>query len=159
MMHSSADSCCSGVDLYQSQRIRGNSDYRRHLDPDEEEQNTIIQCKKQMMERNKLLRKDLSFWILNSYPEALSARDNEGRSPLCLACCTSRASSLSLDSTAVEWNGGLERLIKVFPTWPIQRDPITRLYPFMVAASREASMDLNTVFELLRYAPHTILQD
>lgn len=94
--------------------------------------------------------------FLNAYPDAAS-HDFRGRLPLHLA----------LDAGHL-WHDGVQALISVEPRALAARDPVTKLYPFQLAAverrlgdvveneSDGCPSELNTVFCLLRGRPDCV---
>lgn len=51
----------------------------------------------------------------------------------------------------LSWNDGLNKLVSAFPDSLIRRDPLSRLYPSLLAASLDA--ELGTIFLLIRLRP------
>lgn len=61
--------------------------------------------------------------IIEAFPEAVKIRNKVGRFPIHLAL-----------STGKTWNEGVQSLILTFPQCLEMKDPVTKLYPFMLAA-------------------------
>jgi hypothetical protein len=87
--------------------------------------------------------KKLVDWLLEVHPHACSMPDSSGRLPIHLAIASGK-----------EWENGVQSLANGFPGGVSIADPSSGLYPFMSAAT--STSDLTTIFELLRFSPHTI---
>lgn len=55
---------------------------------------------------------------------------------------------------SLSWNNGLNKLVSAYPDSLIRRDPLSRLYPSLWAASLDA--ELRTIFLLVRLHPDLI---
>jgi hypothetical protein len=66
--------------------------------------------------------------VLDEYPLAIKAKNKRGESPLELAL-----------TSGTTWDGGVRRIAKANPKALKLQSPITRLYPFMTAATALAS--------------------
>lgn len=89
------------------------------------------------------------------YPLAIFDRDMQGRLPLFLA----------LDS-GVEWEEGVNALVEKHPRSIAMRDPVTGLFPFMLAAAsssrtneQDETKSLSTIFQLLQKDPTVLRRD
>jgi len=112
--------------------------------------------------------------IIKAFPEAVKIRNKVGRFPIHLALATGKT-----------WNEGVQSLIITFPQCLEMKDPVTKLYPFMLAAvntdpqapcssetfggglrfftEKELNLNdevslchLNTIFELLLAKPDSV---
>jgi hypothetical protein len=81
--------------------------------------------------------------LLDIYPQAAGIPDASGLLPLHLAIEKNRT-----------WEGGVKALWRAEPRSLCTRDPSTKLYPFMLAAS--ADSDISTIFRLLLAAPECV---
>jgi len=92
---------------------------------------------------------DIISLLLTTYPEAASVsnQNDHGRYPL--------HSAISNRHT---WNGGVECLFRAAPEVVLMRDPVTKLFPFQLAAVpiRDSKVDLETVYMLLRSQPDVL---
>uniref|UniRef100_A0A7S1BLW8 Uncharacterized protein n=1 Tax=Corethron hystrix TaxID=216773 RepID=A0A7S1BLW8_9STRA len=68
--------------------------------------------------------------VLKEFPEAAKFRNNAGMFPLHLAL-----------SSGKTWKEGVQALVDAFPQALGYKDPITKLYPFMLAASAKNDID------------------
>ena len=81
--------------------------------------------------------------LLHTFPAAAGIPDACGRLPLHLALESNRT-----------WEGGIKALLKAEPRSLTMRDPISRLYPFMFAASTNSEID--TIYNLLLKDPEYV---
>jgi hypothetical protein len=81
--------------------------------------------------------------LLDIYPQAAGIPDAGGLLPLHLAIKKNRT-----------WEGGVKALWRAEPRSLCTRDPSTKLYPFMLAAS--ADSEISTIFRLLLAAPECV---
>ena len=88
--------------------------------------------------------KKLIDWLLEVHPKACSMPDSDGRLPIHLAA-----------ESGKEWENGVQSLALAFPSGVSTVDPVSGLYPFMIAATGAMS-DLDCIYELLRFAPQHI---
>jgi hypothetical protein len=79
--------------------------------------------------------------LVTAAPETARFRDADGRLPLQLAI-----------SCGKKWSTGVKALVEAFPDAMMLHDPITNLYPFMLAAIVKKG-GCTTIFELLRSNP------
>lgn len=79
--------------------------------------------------------------LATAAPETARFRDADERLPLQLAI-----------SYGKEWTTGVQALLKVYPDAMVLHDPVTNLYPFMLAATVKRG-DCTTIFQLLRSNP------
>ena len=87
--------------------------------------------------------------LLGAYPEAArepNHHDNH-RCPLHSAVCNRHT-----------WDGGVECLFRAAPEVVLKLDPVTKLYPFQLAAIpiRDNKVDLDTIYMLLRSHPDVL---
>ena len=87
--------------------------------------------------------------LLDAYPEA--AREPNHRDD-------HRYPLHSAVSNRHTWDGGVECLFRAAPEVVMVLDPVTKLYPFQLAAVpiRDSNVDLNTVYMLLRSHPDVL---
>lgn len=85
--------------------------------------------------------------LLQTYPQAATQRLDLGRFPL--------HSALANRHT---WKGGVQELFYAAPRVLLVPDPLTKLYPFQLAAvpSGDSTVDLDTVYLLLRAQPDVL---
>jgi len=82
--------------------------------------------------------------LMKHYPESVKIPDKRGRLPLTTALDKNR-----------RWDQGVSTLLEAFPDALLVRDPVTRLFPFMIAAI-EGKHAIDTVFTLLQLSPCAI---
>lgn len=54
------------------------------------------------------------------------------------------------------WSGGIADLVAAAPSVLLRRDPVTKLYPFQIAATSSTNADLDTIYNLLRIQPEVM---
>lgn len=82
--------------------------------------------------------------ILRAETKAASIADNDGRYPLIHAI-----------ENGIDWHEGLQDILNAYPQCLDEKEPVSNLYPFMLAgASKGAS--ITTIFSLLRANPVTV---
>jgi len=86
--------------------------------------------------------------LLKKQPSAASIADHQGRLPLHLALAQECSYYLS-------WDEGIKSIFASEPRAVSARDPLTKLYPFMMAAVNDRG-NPTTTFELLRSDPAVI---
>lgn len=86
-------------------------------------------------------------YFMQLYPHAVYLRDEEGDERTCFQA--------RLASGNVTFNSNLQFLTGMSPDQIEMVDPVTDLYPFMVAASEEVC-DLDTVYYLVRREPKLV---
>ena len=100
--------------------------------------------------------------LLDLAPESARIRDHKNRLPLNVALDPEHDRSLSLfQNRAYSLSAREEviaRLVDLFPESVDIRDPVTKLYPFMLAAASH-TVDLDSVFFLLRRSPSRCSND
>jgi hypothetical protein len=108
--------------------------------------------------------KSFIFQLLGKSSDQCRVKSREGRLPLHYALdhsirSTGSRSTTSSNTTSSTWNALqssrhaiVEKLIDLYPGSVDQKDPVTGLYPFMMA-SMDRTLPLNTVFCLLRRSP------
>jgi hypothetical protein len=84
--------------------------------------------------------------LVETQPIAGSMPDSDGRLPLHLALTRREF---------IDWKDGTESIFRSEPTALLTMDPLTKLYPFMLAAMHEQGHP-TTTFELLRADPSVI---
>lgn len=95
--------------------------------------------------------------LLTEYPDAAEVRNKRGKTALALLC----------EAGGTWYNGGVRRLVRVYPEALNMRDRKSGLMPFMAAAascrgdeaepgSRQDLGVLTTIFELLRAEPRAL---
>ena len=82
--------------------------------------------------------------LIQYFPGSASIPDKRGRLPLTVALDKKR-----------RWDQGVSVLLKAFPDALLVRDPVTRLFPFMVAAIEDKHI-IDIVFTLLKLSPSAI---
>jgi hypothetical protein len=99
--------------------------------------------------------------LINAYPKAAQLRLGSG--------CPTNTSIMKVEDSRFplmaalhhrhNWTGGVEDLVGAAPGILLIRDPVTKLYPFQLAAaasSDTATVDLDTIYELLRAQPQVM---
>ena len=84
--------------------------------------------------------------LVDTQPMASSMPNSDGRMPLHLALTRHKF---------IDWKDGTASIFKSNPTALLRRDPLTKLYPFMLAAMHEPGHP-TTTYELLRADPSVI---
>ena len=82
--------------------------------------------------------------LVNAFPDAVRFRDRDGRLPLHLAILHGKRRF-----------SGVESIVDTYPDALMLQDPITKLYPFMLAATIEKG-ECTTIFELLKSNPSLV---
>ena len=86
--------------------------------------------------------KEVLSLLLENHPASARALSPDQRWPLAIALANEHS-----------WGGGIEDLWKAAPETLSQRDSLTRLYPYQIAATKS---DLETTFNLLRVNPSVL---
>ncbi|KAL7474884.1 hypothetical protein ACHAW6_000830 [Cyclotella cf. meneghiniana] len=101
--------------------------------------------------------------LLRWYPKAAGEPFPNGRSPLCEAIARGGYwHSIEDPRTDLDASGLIEMLCKYAPDKSLERDTVTRLFPFMLAATIVPSLDnkqteaLDTIYHLLRNDPQPV---
>eukprot|EP00526_Cylindrotheca_closterium_P018268 CAMPEP_0113614734 /NCGR_PEP_ID=MMETSP0017_2-20120614/7327_1 /TAXON_ID=2856 /ORGANISM="Cylindrotheca closterium" /LENGTH=366 /DNA_ID=CAMNT_0000523927 /DNA_START=76 /DNA_END=1176 /DNA_ORIENTATION=- /assembly_acc=CAM_ASM_000147 len=81
--------------------------------------------------------------LATAYPEAASKRNTKGEEPIFIALRERMA-----------WDAGIEALVKAQPEILSSIDSETGLYPFLLAASLDGKVALETTYQLLCANPH-----
>ena len=79
--------------------------------------------------------------LVTAAPETARFRDRNGRLPLQLAIANGK-----------KWTSGVKALVAAYPDAIMLHDPLTNLFPFMLAATVQKG-GCTTIFELLRANP------
>jgi hypothetical protein len=112
-----------------------------------------VKCHNNMIETNRL---QIVEALLQWHPKAATTPFPSGRSPLCQAIAF--GSSCHTNGCT----GIVQLLLQYAPASPLEPDPITGLYPFMLAATASTVNDedaccvINTVYLLLRHNPQSV---
>ena len=107
--------------------------------------------------------KSFVFLILDKSSKQCEVKSREGRLPLhyILEHSSTSSGEFSSPSNATTMEAKalqssrheiIEKLVKLYPKSVDQKDPVTGLYPFMMASS-DRSMSIDTIFFLLRRSP------
>ena len=83
--------------------------------------------------------------LAEAYPEAASKRNAKGEEPIFIAL-----------RERIAWDAGLETLVKAQPDILSSVDSETGLYPFLLAASLDGKVTLETTYQLLCANPHLV---
>lgn len=83
--------------------------------------------------------------LVAAYPEAASKRNREGQAPIFIAL-----------RDRMGWEEGLEVIVKADTEILASTDSETRLYPFLLAASVDGRVAVNSTYNLLCAKPHLI---
>jgi hypothetical protein len=81
--------------------------------------------------------------LVTTYPEAASKRNAKGEEPIFIALRERMA-----------WDAGVEALVKAQPDILSSLDSETGLYPFLLAASLDGEVAVETTYQLLCANPH-----
>ena len=81
--------------------------------------------------------------IVAAYPEAASERNVKGEEPIFIAL-----------RERMRWKEGVEVLVKSQPDILVSMDRETGLYPFLLAASLDGKIAVETTYHLLSANPH-----
>eukprot|EP00536_Pseudo-nitzschia_multiseries_P000867 jgi/Psemu1/294196/fgenesh1_pm.11_\ len=98
------------------------------------------------------------FQLLQKSPEQCKAKCKDGRLPLHYVLDHSsnydgnEPRIASMENLQYSRHAIVEELVEIYPESVDQRDPITGLYPFMIA-SMDRNLSVDTVFCLLRHSP------
>jgi len=91
--------------------------------------------------------------VLNDHPNLPRMVDGDGRITLHYAA----ASSSSLDSAERARPETIEHILKAYPEGASARDPVTGLYPFMLAAGNDTENSVSTTYSLLLVNPSLVV--
>ena len=120
----------------------------------------LVQCSTSYSGWNNPLREDRTRdpslhiqQILKDHPNLPRMVDGDGRITLHYAA----ASSSSLDNAERARPESIDHILKAYPEGASARDPVTGLYPFMLAAGNDTENSVSTAYSLLLVNPSLVV--